>query len=174
MKFILRAKGRRLVLRSYPFYVLSLQNSFVEASFWSSIRHPWIPRPIIILIVTVCGETQPKETYVLYWAGEKDYQVWISSCLDPQEKKRRHLLIFWVQKSHLHLQPISDSITVTNTYWTRIGSVCAGDEIEANNEGGSPGDEIFFGEIWDVKFWFITWQNFWACLEGKGRVERHK
>ena len=28
-----------------------------------------------------------------------------------------------------------------------MGSVCAGDEIEANNEGGSPGNEIFFGEI---------------------------
>ena len=93
-----------------------------------------------------CSESQPKETYV-HWAGEKDYQVKISSCLDPQEKKKRHLLIFWVQKSHLHLQPISDSITVTNTYWTRMGSVCAGDEIEANNEGGSPGNEIFFGEI---------------------------
>ena len=125
VKFILRAKGRRLVLRSYPFYVLSLQNSFVES---------------------FCGETQPKETYV-HWAGEKDYQVRISSCLDSQEKKRRHLLIFWVQKTHLHLQPISDSITVRNTYWTRIGSVGAGDEIEANNAGRSPGNEIFFGEI---------------------------
>ena len=28
-----------------------------------------------------------------------------------------------------------------------MGSVCAGDEIEANNEGGSPGNEIFFSEI---------------------------
>ena len=28
-----------------------------------------------------------------------------------------------------------------------MGSVCAGDEIEANNEGGSPGNEILFGEI---------------------------
>ena len=61
VKFVLRAKGRRLVLRSYPFYVLSLQNRFVEASFWSNIRHPWIPRPIIILIVILILRRNPTE-----------------------------------------------------------------------------------------------------------------
>ena len=51
LKFIIRAKGRRLVLRSSPFYVLNFQNRFVEASCWSNIPHPGIPLPIIISIV---------------------------------------------------------------------------------------------------------------------------
>ena len=51
VKFIIRAEGRRLVLKSYSFYVLNFQNRFVEASCWSNIPHPGIPLPIIISIV---------------------------------------------------------------------------------------------------------------------------